>query len=358
MERAQKPAKAFAKFLRDLERDPCWSIFLHARIHFVKRRIGHRDDRGVPGVCNASMLGERRLAIVVAAEITSCVVNGSFYVKERSCAIDVCWEGKKFRVICSHLNLDSVMHIHARDLEDLCMRVSSRVKDAHVHMCVGAQTGLGTGISGADSSNIGPAITVTHRAEKQRPIECFIMEHLLTATNIFSNDDDRNANIYTFNYNDYILSSDHSLRSRTFDSSATSSDHWGLTATVREKRGIPPGKRHARKKPSDGTVATTLVSTTQCCVHSWTWAVDLLVRSRGSAIIFFFALYINTDGSPGCVAKTDMCWMELHSCDEASSTWGLADGGGLWTMRTSTSAPQEARITQRRCRESSKHFSG
>ena len=31
----------------------------------------------------------------VAAEITSCVVNGSFCVKGRSCAIDVCWEGKQ-----------------------------------------------------------------------------------------------------------------------------------------------------------------------------------------------------------------------------------------------------------------------
>ena len=114
---------------------------------------------------------------------------------------------------------------------------------------------LGTGILGAPSSKIGPATTVTHRAEKQRLLECFIMEHPLTATNTFSNDDDRNANIYTCNYNgchepqqiDYILSSDHILRSRTFDSSATSSDHRGLTATIREKRGKPPEKRHARK---------------------------------------------------------------------------------------------------------------
>ena len=127
------------------------------------------------------------------------------------------------------------MHMYAKDLEDLRMLVTSRVKDAHVHICVGAQTGFGTGIPGAASSDIGPATIVTHRAEKQRLLECFIMEHLLTATNTFSNDDDRNANIYTCNYNgchepqqiDYILSSDHSLRSRTFDSSATSSDHWG-----------------------------------------------------------------------------------------------------------------------------------
>ena len=44
------------------------------------------------------------------------------------------------------------------------------------------------------------ATTVTHRAEKHRLLECFIMEHLLTATNTFNNEDDWNTNIYTCNY--------------------------------------------------------------------------------------------------------------------------------------------------------------
>ena len=116
--------------------------------------------------------GQRRLPIVVAAEITSCVLN---------CAFNVCWEGKKFRVICSHLNPGSVMHMCAGDLEDLRSLVTSRVKGHE------------------------PQI-------------------------------------------DYILSSDHnSLSSRIFDSSATASDHWGLTATTRAKRGKKPWRRHARK---------------------------------------------------------------------------------------------------------------
>ena len=97
--------------------------------------------------------------------------------------------------------------------------------------------------TGSSSSNIGAATTITHRAEKQRLLECFIMEHSLIATNTFSTDDASFNNICTCNYNgchdsqqiDYILSSDHSLRSRTFDSSATASDHWGLTATIRER---------------------------------------------------------------------------------------------------------------------------
>ena len=109
--------------------------------------------------------------------------------------------GKEFRVICSHLNPGSVMHMYARGSEDLRMFVTSLVKDAHVHICVDAQTGLGTGIPGAASRNIGPAITATHRAEKQRLLEWCIMEHLLTATNTFSNDEERNANICTRNCN-------------------------------------------------------------------------------------------------------------------------------------------------------------
>ena len=68
-------------------------------------------------------------------------------------------------MICSHLNSGSVGHMYARDLEDLSM-VTSRAKDAHVHICVNAQTGLGTGVLGPANSDIGTATTVTHRAEK------------------------------------------------------------------------------------------------------------------------------------------------------------------------------------------------
>ena len=170
------------------------------------------------------------------------VVSGSFCVKGRSCAIDVCWEGKKFRVICSHLNPGSVMHMCAGDLEDLRSLVTSRMKDAHVHVGVGAQTGAWD----RDTWDKQPKHWYCYNA---------IIGHLSTATNTFSNDDDRNANILTCNYNgrhepqqiDYILSSDNSLRSRTFDSSTTVSDHCVLTATINPKRGKTPGKRHARK---------------------------------------------------------------------------------------------------------------
>ena len=143
-----------------------------------------------------------------------------------------------------------------------------------------------------------------HIVPKNRLLECFIMEPLLTATNTFSNDDDRNATIYTCNYNgchepqqiDYILSSDHSLRSRTFDSSATSSDHWELTANIRETSGKRQGEKTRHK-------------------------TDRMGMSRPR--------WFQQHGA--CTAERGRWPFWFHGNDEASSTWGQADGGALWT---------------------------
>ena len=48
-----------------------------------------------------------------------------------------------------------------------------------------------------------------------------------------------------------------------------------------------------------------------------------------------------------------MCWMGLHSCEEASSTRGQADGGSLWT-----SSNQHRREILHRCHESDEQHSG
>ena len=145
--------------------------------------------------------GQLRLAIVVAAGFYPFVVGGSFSVTGRSCAIDVCWEVKKFRVICSHQPLERDACAHQRIL-----------------------TGLVPIPSRPHSANVGSAKTFTHRVEKPRMLESFIMENLLTATNTFHSEDNGITNIYTCNYHgnhepqqiDYILSSDNNLRSRVF----------------------------------------------------------------------------------------------------------------------------------------------
>ena len=169
------------------------------------------------------------------------------------------------------------------------------------------------------------------------PNECFIVERLLTATNTFSNDDDRNANICTGNYNgchepqqiDYILSSDHSLRSRTFDSSATSSDHW----TDRHHQGETwetEGKRHARKPigwECRDHIGFNNTVRAQLKVGSGAFGPEPRLSDNPS----FRAVHLQRWIRPGCVAKTEVCWMGLHGYDEASSTWGQGDGGGLWT---------------------------
>ena len=83
-------------------------------------------------------------------------------------------------MICSHLNPGSVTRMCAGDLEDLRLLVTSATEDVHFHICVDAQTGLGTVVFWPGSCNIGTATTNTHRPEKQRLLECFIMEHLLS----------------------------------------------------------------------------------------------------------------------------------------------------------------------------------
>ena len=126
-----------------------------------------------------------QLAIVVSAETLAFVKTDSFCVKGRHCCLEVCWEGKKFRVICSHLSPTNVIHAYAKDLDDLRVLMNSREEDSAVHICVDAQTGLGTWPPRPYSENIGTATTVSHRAEKRRLLENFIMENMLTATNTF-----------------------------------------------------------------------------------------------------------------------------------------------------------------------------
>ena len=155
------------------------------------------------------------------------------------------------------------------------------------------------------------------------------MEHLLTATNTFSNDVDRNTNIYTCNYNgchesqqiDYILSSDHSLRSRTFDSSATASDQWGLTATIREIW-ENTGERHVRNPIGweCNDIAFNNTVRTQLNGSSGPYGQELRLCDNSS-----FTLFVYTDGSARKDANTEMRWMVIHCHDEASSPWGQAD---------------------------------
>ena len=145
--------------------------------------------------------GQRRLAIVVAAETLPFMIDGSFRVQGRNCALDVWREGKKFRVICSLSSPSSVLHAYAKDLSDLRTLLNSRCAESEVHICVDAQTGLGTWPTRPFSENIGTT-TVSHHSR---------------------------------------------LRSRTFDSPATNSDHWGLTATIKSPFAKVPQKKKKRE---------------------------------------------------------------------------------------------------------------
>ena len=97
-------------------------------------------------------------------------------------------------MICSHLNPGSVMHMCAGDLEDLRLLVTSRTKMITFTFVWILRLGWEFYIL-ARMRKLGTATTTTYRPEKQRLLECFIMENLLPATNTVRNDDASNANI-------------------------------------------------------------------------------------------------------------------------------------------------------------------
>ena len=155
------------------------------------------------------------------------------------------------------------------------------------------------------------------------------MEHSLTATNTFSNNDASNTNIYTCNYNgchepqqiDHILSSDHSLRSGTFDSSA-SSDHWGITATIRERHGKARGKRHVRKPIGWECNDHIAFNNTVRAVEWEQW--PLLVRSCGSVIFRPLHCTFTQMDRPGTTREHRNALDGVFTA-MTSSLWGQAD---------------------------------
>ena len=195
--------------------------------------------------------GQRRLAIVVAAETVPYVIGGSFCVKGKNCALDVCWEGKTFRMICSHLAPLSVMHLYAKDLDDFRSLLTPRGRDSARPFLCGRSDRLGV--------NATKTISRTHwhcYTGKQRMFESFIMEKLLTATNTFHFEDDGVPSTSTLatitgitNHKRLTASFPltNSLRSRTFDSSATNCDHWGLIAAIKSEHVKTPRKNTVRK---------------------------------------------------------------------------------------------------------------
>ena len=129
--------------------------------------------------------GQLRLSIVVSVGALAFVSKDSYVRRRIFCCVDVCWEGKTCRVICSYLSPKSVIHACAEDLENLRAATNSREEGSAVHICVDAETGLGTMPPRLFCENVGTATVVSHRAEKRRLQEHFILANMLTTTNTF-----------------------------------------------------------------------------------------------------------------------------------------------------------------------------
>ena len=110
-----------------------------------------------------------------SCEIWERIIAGQFYACKNSPRRMANWSPRRLR------DTGCLQRLHAwasdawRSLSQLASRHASFAappasgeKDAHVHIGVDAQTGLGTGILGTGSRNIGTATTVTYRAEINR----------------------------------------------------------------------------------------------------------------------------------------------------------------------------------------------
>ena len=142
------------------------------------------------------------------------------------------------------------------------------------------------------------------------------MENLLTATNTFRFEDDGANNIYTCNCNgkyepqqmDYILSSDNSLRSRTFDLSATKSDHWGLIAAIKSKHTKTPRKRLTENRLA-GNVGITSVTTMKCMpflnVDDGHFAQESRLCGEASFALYVFHGWFRSKN----FVQRNVCWL-------------------------------------------------
>ena len=161
---------------------------MRARVHFVKRRIGDRNTRMSPGLHNASTNAWRLLSQLKSLHASSGTPSALREEAHSTSAGRV----KRFRVICSHLHPNSVVHMYGE---------------------------LGRPSVARDIPH--PQYWYSYTSSRKKTLD--------HCHKTFRYDDDSKANILTCNCScsyepkqiDHILSSDVSLRSRTFDSSAT-----------------------------------------------------------------------------------------------------------------------------------------
>ena len=114
-----------------------------------------------------------------------------------------------------------------------------------------------------------------------------------------------------------------SLRSRTFDSSATSSDHWELTATIRERHGKARGERHVGKPigwECNDHIASNNTVRTQLNGSSGPFGQELRLCDISSFSTVRLHRWIGQDET-----RTQKCAGWFHSHDKTSSLWGQAD---------------------------------
>ena len=162
---------------------------------------------------------------------------------------------------------------------------------ARPYLC-GRSARLGTIPARPKSANIGSATTGSHLVEKKnkegsrasswkicsQPQTLSTLRMTVPATSTPAT----TTGITNHNRLTTYFPSDNSLRSRTFDSSTTNSDHWGLIAAIKSKHGKTPRKNPVRKPI--GWECRTASGTTKWCELPSMWMIDILLRGHSTVM--------------------------------------------------------------------------
>ena len=100
-------------------KDYPWSTLCLQEFTASKGEVVSETSEGHKVFVTPPCKGQLRLAIVVSTEVLASMKMDPFRVQGRNCSLDVYSEGKKFRVDCFHLSPTCVIHVYAKDLDDL-----------------------------------------------------------------------------------------------------------------------------------------------------------------------------------------------------------------------------------------------
>ena len=269
-------AKGFEAFLDCITIGRPWDILLLQEAVWSRssRPYSYATDRGHWVYSMAPQRGQRSCAIVVHADISQYVIEGSFNELGRSCAIDIVLDNRLVRFVCAHLWAKGGIGKYVQSLSDVEYLLCKLPKNSELMIGADVQSKLGFYDANIFPSCVGP-YSEGPRGDKGRHAFSFFIEKLnLTALNTITlqhngsfthwdrhNFEDENVKHFEPRQIDFVFASQglaSCSRAVVGDSWATESDHrpvdasitYPLTAVQQKIKNVNNIRKHRnRRKP-------------------------------------------------------------------------------------------------------------